>query len=110
MHTFSDPCPVCGGVGRVLSRESMAVRIERWFKRAGLVSQHRHYQLVANPEVGEILLTGIPTRLKNMEHNTKLKIDLIVDTSLAPEQFKVIDMETEVDMTEKFKAAAQEAR
>ncbi len=110
MHTFSDPCPVCGGVGRVLSRESMAVRIERWFKRASLRSKTHHYQLIANPEVGEILLTGNPTRVKNMERNTKLRIDLIVDTSLAPEQFKVVDLGIEVDVTEKFKAAFQEAR
>jgi len=106
MHTFSDSCPVCGGVGRVLSRESMAVKIERWFKRATFGSQGRHYQLVANPQVGEILLAGNPTRMKNMERNTKLKIDLIVDTSLHPEQFKVIDLNTEVDVTEKFKAPA----
>ncbi len=110
MHTFSDSCPVCGGVGRVLSRESMAMRIERWFKRAALDAQNRHYQLVANPEVGELLLAGIPTRLKNMERNTRLRVDLIVDTSLNPEQFKVIDLETEVDVTEKFKAAPQDGR
>jgi hypothetical protein len=45
-----------------------------------------------------------------MERNTKLRIDLIVDTSLAPEQFKVVDLGIEVDVTEKFKAAFQEAR
>ncbi|HBC46770.1 MAG TPA: Rne/Rng family ribonuclease [candidate division Zixibacteria bacterium] len=106
MHTFSDSCPVCGGVGRVLSRESMAVKIERWFKRAAPSSQSRHYQLVANPQVGEILLAGNPTRMKNMEKTSKLRIDLIVDTSLHPEHFKVIDLGTEVDVTEKFKAPA----
>jgi ribonuclease G len=104
MHTFSDSCPVCGGVGRVLSRESMAVKIERWFKRASLGWRARHYQLVANPEVGELLLAGNPTRLRQLEKNCKLKIDLIVDTSLHPEHYKVIDLSTEVDITEKFKA------
>lgn len=104
MHTFSDPCPVCGGVGRVLSRESMAMRVERWFKRASNATTSRHYQLVANPEVGELFLDGTPNRLRNLERSCRLKIDLIVDTSLQPEQFKVIDMATEVDITEKFKA------
>jgi ribonuclease G len=104
MHTFSDSCPVCGGVGRVLSRESMAMKIERWFKRAALSGQSRHFQLIAHPDVSEILLAENPTRLRNLEKNIKLKIDLIVDTSLHPEQFKVIDMTTEVDITEKFKA------
>lgn len=104
MHTFSDSCPICGGVGRVLSRESVAVKIERWFRRAALGSKNRHYQLIANTLVGELILAGNPTRLRTLERNTKLKIDLIIDTSLHPEQFKVIDMATEVDVTEKFKA------
>ena len=106
MHTFSDSCPVCGGVGRVLSRESMAVKIERWFRRSSLGWKGRHYQLVANPEVGELLLVGSPTRLRQLEKNCKIKIDLIVDTSLHPEQYKVIDVSSEVDITEKFKAQA----
>jgi ribonuclease G len=104
MHTFSDSCPVCGGFGRVLSRESVGVKIERWFKRAALGSKSRHYQLVANSQVGELLLVGNPTRMRNLERNTRLKIDLIIDTSLNPEQFKVVDMTTDVDVTEKFKA------
>lgn len=104
MHTFSDSCPVCGGVGRVLSRESLAVKIERWFRRASLGFKSKSYQLIANPQVGELLLSGNPTRLRNLERNCRLKINLIIDTSLHPEQFKVIDMATEVDVTEKFKA------
>jgi ribonuclease G len=103
MHTFSDSCPVCGGVGRVLSRESLAVKIERWFRRAGLGAKSRNYQLIANPQVGELLLSGNPTRLRNLEKNCKLRINLIIDTSLHPEQFRVIDMGTEVDVTEKYK-------
>jgi ribonuclease G len=108
MHAFSDSCPVCGGAGRVLSRESLAVKIERWFQRAGLGSKSRGYQLVANPQVGELLLSGNPTRLRNLERNCKLKINLIIDTSLHPEHFKVVDMISEVDVTEKFKAKHHE--
>lgn len=104
MHTFSDSCPVCGGVGRVLSRESMAMKIERWFKRACAGCSTKDYQLITNPQVGELFLTGNPTRLRNLERNCRLRINLVVDTSLHPEHFKVIDLATEVDVTEKFKA------
>ena len=105
MHAFSNSCPTCGGVGRVLSRESIAMKIERWFKRAGVdVGSGKHFQLITNPQVGEILMAGNPTRLRNVERNSHLRINLIVDTSLHPEEFKVIDMSTEVDITEKFKS------
>ena len=104
MHATSEPCPLCDGIGRVLSRESMAVKIERWFKRARTSSSLRKYQMITGPQVGEVLLDGRPNRLRILEKNTKLKIDLIIDTSLHPDEFKVIDASSEIDVTEKYKA------
>jgi hypothetical protein len=82
----------------------MAMKIERWFKRACAGCSTKDYQLITNPQVGELFLTGNPTRLRNLERNCRLRINLVVDTSLHPEHFKVIDLATEVDVTEKFKA------
>jgi ribonuclease G len=104
MHATSEPCPVCDGTGRILSRESMAVKIERWFKRARTSSSLKHYQLIAGPQVGEVLLDSRPNRLRLIEKNTRLKIDLIIDTSLHPDEFKVIDASSEIEVTEKYKA------
>ncbi len=104
MHSISDPCPVCDGVGRVLSRESMAVKIERWFKRARSASPLRHYHLITNPQVGELLLDGKPNRLQILQKNTKLKVDLIIDTSLDPDVFSVFDASSEIEVTDKYTA------
>ena len=102
MHAISDRCPVCDGVGRVLSRESMAVKIERWFKRAASSGRIDHFQLIANPQVADLLLAGKPSRLRNLERNLRQKIDVIVDTTLRPEEFNVLDTCTETDVTDKF--------
>ncbi|UCE67309.1 MAG: Rne/Rng family ribonuclease [Candidatus Zixiibacteriota bacterium] len=102
MHAISDRCPVCDGVGRVLSRESMAVKIERWFKRAASAARLNRFQLIVNPQVANLLLAGRPSRLRNLEKNLRLKIDVIVDTTLHPEEFKVLDTGTEKDVTDKF--------
>ena len=102
MHAISDRCPVCDGVGRVLSRESMAVKIERWFKRAASSWRIDHFQLIANPQVADLLLAGKPSRLRNLERNLRQKIDVIVDTTLRPEEFNVLDTCTETDVTDKF--------
>jgi len=104
MHSISDPCPVCDGVGRVLSRESMAVKIERWFKRAKTATSLKHYHLIANPQVGGLLFEGRPNRLQILQKNTRLKIDMIIDTSLNPDEFKVFDASSELDVTDKFEA------
>lgn len=102
MHAISDRCPVCDGVGRVLSRESMAVKIERWFKRAASAGKANHYQLIANPQVADLLVAGKPSRLRHLEKNLKQKIDVIIDTTLHPEEFKVLDTRTEKEITDKF--------
>ncbi len=103
MYTLSDPCPVCSGVGRVLSKESVAMKVERWFKRATAASGKEHYQLVASPQVIDLLTDGIGSRIQKMERQLKLTIDLIRDTSLHPEEFHVINARDEQDVTEKYR-------
>jgi ribonuclease G len=100
MHAISDRCPVCDGVGRVLSRESMAVKIERWFKRAASAGKTNRFQLIANPQVADLLVAGRPSRLRNLEKNLKQKIDVIIDTTLHPEEFTVLDAGSEKDITD----------
>lgn len=103
MQAISDPCPVCQGVGRVLSKESIAVKIERWFKRASADRGKAHYQLIASPQIIELLTEDFSNRIDKIEHRHKIKIDLIRDTALHPEEFHVIDAKTEKDITEKYK-------
>ena len=103
MYTLSDPCPVCSGIGRVLSKESVAMKIERWFIRAAAANGRNHYQLVASPQVIELLTEDIGSRIKKLEKQLKLTIDLIRDTSLHPEEFHVINAVDEKDITEKFR-------
>lgn len=102
MHAISEPCPVCDGVGRVLSRESMAVKIERWFKRASSSSGINHFQLIAHPQAADLFQDGKPSRLRNLERNLKIKIDLIIDTSMHPEEFNVINMASDKDITKEY--------
>jgi len=109
MHTLSDPCPVCSGVGRVLSRESVSMKIERWFKRAAAAEGKGHYQLVASPQVIELLtessadLNTSTSRIRILEKQLKLTIDLIRDTALHPEEFHVLNAKNEEDLTDKFR-------
>lgn len=102
MHTFSEPCPLCSGIGRVLSKETIAVRVERWFARAKAGSGLRNYRLVLHPLVAEILADGGQDRIKKLSKRFGYKIDLIRDASMHPENFKVISSESDADITQKF--------
>jgi ribonuclease G len=102
MYTFSDPCPLCSGIGRVLSKETIAVKVERWFARAKAGSELRDYRLVLHPLVAEILADGGQDRVKRLSKRFGFKIDLIRDTSMHPESFKVIASQNDADITQKF--------
>lgn len=102
-QALSDPCPVCSGVGRVLSKESVAVKIERWFQRATAERGKGHYELVASPQVIELLTQNSTDRIRKIEQRRRITIDLVRDTALHPEEFHVIDADTEIDITEKYR-------
>ena len=103
VQALSDPCPVCSGVGQVLSKHSIAVKIERWFKRASADRGRAHYQLVASPQVIALLADNSSNRIEKLEHRHNISIDLIRDTALHPEEFHIIDAEKEKDVTEEYR-------
>jgi ribonuclease G len=103
MYAFSDACPVCTGFGRVLSKESIAMKVERWFLRAAVATGKGHYQLVASQQVIELLTDSESRRLAKLEKRLGIVIDVIRDTSMHPEEFHIYDSKKDIDITEKFK-------
>lgn len=102
MYAFSEPCPHCNGIGRVLSNESVAMKIERWFKRARVDSEFNRFQLIVNPKVGDVLTNGNGERLRNLTKKLKFKVDLIRDTTVHPAEFRVLAGERELDVTNRY--------
>jgi ribonuclease G len=49
--SYSEMCPFCNGTGRLLSRDSMAVQISRWLKRAKFFIKNEPLRLKAHPNV-----------------------------------------------------------
>lgn len=105
MHTFSEPCPHCNGVGRVLSNETVATKIERWFKRAKVASEFRNYQLIVSPPVGDLLTSNNGGRINHISRKLGFHIDLIRDTTVHPAEFKVIAGDNGTDITNRYAPA-----
>jgi len=103
LHSLSDPCPVCDGSGRVLSKETTALKIERWFKRARAVSEERDYRLMIHPALAELLLSREDNRLRNLNKQFHLNIELVTDRSLQTYEFKVFSVVENREITERFK-------
>ncbi|MDN5353377.1 MAG: ribonuclease [Candidatus Cloacimonadota bacterium] len=95
--TYSEQCPHCNGTGRLLSRDSVAVRISRWFRRVHYFIEKTPVLVVVHPNVKKFL-QGHPDFFKELQINLKIK----ADSSLAYDDFKVISLKDKQDLTAKY--------
>ena len=102
IFTFSDPCPACNGFGRILSKETLATKIERWFKRARAGSAARSFKLIIHPYLAEAVADGAGNRIARLSRNLKLDIDVIRDTFTPPDRFRVLEADSKKEVTELF--------
>ena len=102
--TFSEPCPHCHGAGRILSRETVATKIERWFNRAKTDGQFKKYDLAVNPHLADSMMTNGINRVNKIMKILGIKINVIRDTTIPVQEFKVFDTATNTDLTDEYKA------
>ena len=102
IFTYSDPCPCCGGIGRVVSKETQAAKIERWFKRVKVLSVEREYKLILSKELFNILTEGRKSRIRKLQKELRLDIEVTQNPSFPPEGFRVLTPD-DLDITDKFK-------
>ncbi len=107
MHTLSEPCPHCFGRGRVPSKDNMATKIERWFNRAKVDKKYQDYHLVVNPYLAEVMSDNGAGRIDRMMKEYKFSINLVRDTTIPVQEYKVYDALTHNEITEKYMAQKQ---
>jgi ribonuclease G len=95
--TYSEQCPHCNGTGRLLSRDSVAVRISRWFRRVHFFIKNTPVLLIVHPNVKKFLQEH-PDFFEELQINPKIK----ADNKLAYDDFKVISVKNKQDLTLKY--------
>lgn len=99
MTALSEPCPHCQGLGRVLSRKTMATKVERWFLRAKAVGNRTKFNLIVNPGLAEFLTNGEGNRVAKIANNHRFHVNLVRDTTISQQEFFVTDMDNGRDLT-----------
>jgi ribonuclease G len=82
LHSFTEPCPVCGGGGMVQSKSSIVNQIERWLRRFRADSHELRVTLKVHPSVAAYLHEGVIGRLTKM----KFQYRVLVKLELEPKQ------------------------
>jgi ribonuclease G len=89
LFSYSEPCPTCEGIGRVISKATVLTRIERWLMRYKLVGNERSLRLKLHPELSSFLSTGFFSRIRRLMWKYWMKIELLPDEALRLDEFKV---------------------
>ena len=103
LHSVSEPCPYCDGLGRVLSREAMATKIERWFTRARADRKFKKFHLAISPLLADAMADNGHNRVGRMMKIHNFQINVVRDTAIQLQEFKVFNAESNEDITERYR-------
>jgi ribonuclease G len=96
---LSDTCPNCGGSGRVLSLESMEMRIERMLQRLKSRSSEKRIDIYLNPEVAFYMLSERSRRVMRLEKQFGIEIDVKDDAGLRRTDAVIRSSKTREDLS-----------
>lgn len=103
MYTFSEPCPLCNGAGRVQGRDTTVTKIERWLKRMRAASKERKLALYVHPVVAEYLRANKASRLNVLQKSVRTRLELHSDPDLSMEEYRFFSLKRNLDITQEFK-------
>jgi len=100
LHFLSEECPYCNGIGKVLSFESLAIKIERWIRRVGAKTKEKKIQIRANSSLAIYLEEERSEMMDFLSRRYKMKIEIQDDPRLHREDFKVISLSSFRDLAQ----------
>jgi len=102
LHSFSEPCPVCGGGGMVQSKSSIINQIERWVRRFKSESKEFRLKLHVHPSIAVYLKEGSISRLTKMAFKYFVFIKLEEDPKLPVSEFHFHSVKQNKDVTSQY--------
>ncbi len=102
LFSISEPCPACMGTGRVISKTTIAHKIERWIKRYRSEGGERSVQLVVHPELAKFLTAGVRSLIRRISWTYWMRIKILTDENISLDEFRFLDKNGEEDLTDKY--------
>jgi ribonuclease G len=102
LHSFSEPCPVCGGGGLVQSKPSITNQIERWIKRFKSESGELRLTLTLHPNIAVYLKEGTISRLTKIQFRSRVLIKMVEDPKLPMSEFHFYSVKQDKDITQQY--------
>jgi hypothetical protein len=81
----------------------MSTKIERWFTRARADRKFKKFNLAISPHLAETFADNGTNRVAQIMKLFSFQINVIRDTTIQTQEFRVYSAETNEDITDKYK-------
>lgn len=97
MNTYFEHCPHCNGTGKILSRESVLIKVDRWLSRAEYFIAGKALDIYVHPVVYQTYVSH-PELIRKWDN----KIQVIEQLDIDQDMFRVILVDEKKDITNKY--------
>ncbi len=89
VFAYSEPCPTCGGSGRVPSKSAVITQIERNVKRIKADRKERSLIIEVNPDIAPHLTHGLRSPARRLMWKYWVKLDVVPNEELRMDQIRI---------------------
>ena len=100
LQSVNEVCPYCLGTGLLTKKSHMIHEIEDWIKKYKNQSKEKKLILKVHPSLGAKLKEGILSTILKLQSKYFVKIKLVEDNKISPQEFHFFSASTEKEITE----------
>jgi ribonuclease G len=104
-QNMTEPCPMCGGTGRLFTPETTVRRIERAVKRMAVEGKKDSLIVKLHPDVAMYVLEQERDLVRKLENSIGFTLEFRDDPRLKPDDFKLVVKGAERDVTRQYAVA-----
>jgi ribonuclease G len=101
-QSLTEPCPHCGGSGRVFRPETVTRRVERAIRRIAVQQREKRVTIRVHPQVALYILEDEPDFMRRLEKTLSLNVDLRDDPLMKQDEFRLLAGPADSDVTNKY--------
>jgi len=90
LHTLTELCPICKGLGRVISRTEIAMKIEHALFIKSHQLKGRKVKIMVSPLVHDFMTTDRQDQLANFAKKFQMALEIRPDTQLQFSDYKIL--------------------
>jgi ribonuclease G len=100
LQSVNEVCPYCLGTGLLTKKSHMIHEIEDWIKKYKNQNKEKKLILKVHPSLGAKLKEGIFSTILKLQSKYFVKIKLVEDNKISPQEFHFFSASTEKEITE----------